>query len=248
VEAPPAANEFAYNPLVGLPPVGSCSVFSAGGIDLSGLLEGQLPGSAQANARVLNAGPALQVSGPRGNKTLPRSTDFNGAYFNILGGAIPLLGPPPQPLYLDAGEYTVTGPGGPDVGPFTARFRVPPSFTWSNRDAVAQSTRANGVTFNWTGGDPSNSGVILLGGNLDQPTSAGAVFVCFAEFASGTFTVPASITGALPPSNLQRPDQTIGFLAIGAGTPSNLSTFTATGIDQAYAFFLQFNVLSVVWR
>jgi uncharacterized protein (TIGR03437 family) len=248
VESPPAANEFAYNPLVGLPPVGSCSVFSAGGIDLSGLLGGQLPGNAQANARVLNAGPALQISGPRGSKALPRSTDFGGAYFNILGGAIPLLGPPPQPLYLDAGEYTVTGPGGPDVGPFTARFRVPPSFTWSNRDAVAQSTRASGVTFNWTGGDPSNAGVIILGGNLDQPSGAGAAFVCFAEFAPGSFTVPASITGALPPSNLQRPDQTVGFLAIGAGTPANLPTFTATGIDQGYAFFAQFSVLSVVWR
>jgi hypothetical protein len=66
--------------------------------------------------------------------------------------------------------------------------------------------------------------------------------------APGSFTVPASITGALPPSNLQRPDQTIGFLAIGAGPSGNIPTFTAPGLDQGYAFFAQFNVLSVVWR
>jgi uncharacterized protein (TIGR03437 family) len=247
VESPPAG-EFGYNPIAALPPLGTCTVFSAGGIDVNDLLRGQLPGTTQPTGRVLNAGPALQLSGPGGNKTLPRSTDFGGAYFNIIGGAIPLLGPPPQPLYLNPGDYTVTGPGGPDVGPFTAQFRVPAALAWTNRDGLAQSNRASGVTFNWSGGDPASQGIILLGGNVDQTTEAGAVFVCFPPLAPGSFTVPASITGALPPSNLQRPDQTIGFLAIGAGPSGNIPTFTAPGLDQGYAFFAQFNVLSVVWR
>lgn len=244
----PAGGEFTYNPITALPPLGSCTVFSAGGVDLSGLLGGQLPGNTPSAGRILDAGPALQVTGPRGAKPLPRSTDLSGLYFNVLGGAVPLLGPPPAPLYLEAGDYTVTGPGGPDVRAFTARFQVPPSFTWSNRDALIQSTRSNGVTFNWSGGDPSTQGITILGGNLDQTSGAGAAFVCFSDFRPGTFAVPSSITQALPLSNLQRPDQTIGFLAIGAGPAGNLPAFTAGGLDQGYAFFAQFSVLSVVWR
>src|SRR5438128_271825 len=68
------AGEFSYNPITSLPPLGSCSVFSAGNIDLSGLLGGQLP-DVSGGARILNAGPALAVTGPKGMKAIPRSTD-----------------------------------------------------------------------------------------------------------------------------------------------------------------------------
>ena len=238
-------SEFSFSPLTSLPPIGSCTVFSAGGVSVSGLLSGQLP-NVVGDARLLNAGTPLQISGPRGAKTIPRSTD--GSYFNIIGGAVPLLGPPPQPLYLDPGDYTVTGPGGPDVGPFTARVRVPASVSWTNRDQLAQVTRSSGVTVNWSGGDPASQGITILGGNLDNASSAGAVFVCLADLRDGSFNVPNSILSALPPSNLAQPDQTTGFLAIGAGPSGDLPTFTATGLDAGYALFSQFNALSVVYR
>ncbi len=238
--------EFSYNPLTSLPPVGTCAVFSAGGVDLSGLLRGQLP-NVSGEARILNAGTPLQVSGPRGAKLIPRSTDFNGLYFNIIGGAVPLLGPP-QPPYLEPGDYTVTGPGGPDVGAFTASLRVPAALTWTNRDQLVQVTRSGGVTLNWSGGDAASQGITILGGNLDNQSSAGAVFVCFADLRSGSFNVPTSILSSLPPSNLVQPDQTVGFLAIGAGPSGEVSTFTATGLDAGYALFGQFSVLSVIYR
>jgi len=247
----PPGGEFAYNPITALPPLGSCSSFSAGGIDLSGILGGQLPGAGAVNATILNAGPALAVTGPGGNKTLPRSTDVGGLYFNLIGGTVPIPGLPlpSSPLYLNPGDYTVTGPGGPEVGSFTARFTVPASFTWSNRDSVAQSNRSSGVTLTWTGGDPATQAITILGGNLDQQSGAGVLFLCFSEFAPRTFTVPAQFTLGLPPSNLQRPDQTIGFLAIGAG-PREISPISPlpTGLDALYAYFAQFSVLSVIWR
>jgi len=239
--------EYSFNPITSLPPVGTCTVFSAGGVDVSGLLGGQLP-TVPGDARILNAGTPLQVSGPRGAKVIPRSTDFDGLYFNIIGGAVPLLGPPPQPLYLDPGDYTVTGPGGPDVGPFTARLRVPASVTWTNRDQLVQVTRSGGVTLNWSGGDAVSQGITILGGNLDNSSGAGAAFVCFADLRDGSFNVPSSILSSLPPSNLQQPDQTIGFLSIGAGPSGDVPTFSATGLDAGYALFGQFNVLTVIYR
>jgi len=240
-------SEFSYNPITSLPPVGTCTVFSAGGVDVSGLLGGQLP-NVPGEARILNAGTPLQVSGPRGAKVIPRSTDFDGLYFNIIGGAVPLLGPPPQPPYLEPGDYTVTGPGGPDVGAFTARLRVPASVSWTNRDQLVQVTRASGVTLNWSGGDAASQGITILGGNLDNQSSAGAAFVCFADLRNGSFNVPSAILSSLPPSNLVQPDQTVGFLAIGAGPAGDIPTFTATGLDAGYAVFGQFNVLSVIYR
>ncbi len=240
--------EYAYNPILGLPPIGTCAVFSAGNIDLSGLLAGQIPGNLQGDARILNAGAALVVSGPRGVKTIPRSTDLGGLYFNVLGGAIPLLGPPAQPLYLDPGEYTIAGPAGPDVGSFTARLRVPSAVNWTNRDQLVQVTRANGVTVNWTGGDPASQGVSILGGNLDNVSGAGAAFVCFAALRDGGFTVPPAILNVLPASNLQRPDQSTGFLAIAAGPAGDVPAFSAAGLDAGFAYFGQVNLLSVVWR
>jgi uncharacterized protein (TIGR03437 family) len=240
--------EFTYNPITSLPPAGSCSVFSAGNIDLSSLLGGQIPGGVPPETRILNAGPALQVSGPGGNRVLPRSADFGGLYFNLIGGAIPFAGLPSQPLYLNPGDYTVTGPGGPDVGPFTARLRVPASLNWTNRDQLAQVTRAGGVTLNWSGGDPASQGITILGGNLDNQSGAGAAFVCFADIGAGAFHVPASILSTLPPSNLQQPNQSVGFLAIGAGQARDIPAFSATGLDAGYALFGQFGVLSVVFR
>jgi len=236
--------EFAFNPITSLPPVGTCAVYVPTNEQLSGLRSGNLP-NVTGDARNLNAGPALSVTGPKGTKSIPLSGD---SYFNIIGGAIPLLGPPPQPLYLDPGEYTVTGPGGPDVGTFTARLRVPASLSWTNRDQLVQVTRSGGVTLTWSGGDAASQSITILGGNLDNQSSAGAGFVCFADLRNGSFNVPSSILSSLPPSNLVQPDQTIGFLAIGAGPSGDVPTFTATGLDAGYAMFGQFNVLSVIYR
>jgi len=246
----PAGGEFGYNPITALPPLGSCTSASAGGLDLSGVLGGSVPGGSGATGRVLNAGPALQVSGAGGTKVLPRSDDTGGIYFNLIGGTVPIPGLPlpSSPLYLNPGDFTVIGPGGPDIGAFSARFRVPASFTWSNREAVTQSNRANGVNVSWSGGEPSSQGITILGGNLDQDSGAGGIFVCFAPFGPGNFTIPAAVTQGLPPSNLSDPSKTIGFLLLGAGPAGNFPTFTAPNMDQGFVFFAQFSVTSVIWR
>jgi len=239
--------EFDYNPLTSLPPAGSCAVVSAGNIDVSGILGGSLP-AVPGGARVLDAGAAISVTGPRGTQALPRSTDVEGAYFNLIGGSLPVPGLPSLPLFLEPGSYMIRGPGGPDVGAFTANLTIPAPVTWTNREQSVNLTRSQGVTVNWSGGDPARQGIIIIGANLDQESGAGAAFVCPSDLVPRTFTVPAAILNALPPSNAARPDQTVGFLLLVVGPSGDFSSFTATGIDIGVASYGQFFVTTAYYR
>ena len=87
----------------------------------------------------LDAGAAISVTGPAGSRAiqkvpLPLTILYSGNFGNATPGN-----------YLDPGHYTVTGPGGPDIGPFTASVDVPSSpFTWSNLADAAFAERAKG--------------------------------------------------------------------------------------------------------
>jgi len=93
--------------------------------------------------------------------------------------------------------------GGADVGPFTASYAFPTPFSWTNQSSLATIVRANGVTINWTGGDPA--GYVTIAG---QSTLAGATaattatvsFTCTARVSDGTFTVPPVVLLAMPPT------------------------------------------------
>ena len=132
--------------------------------------------------------------------------------------------------YLDAGAYTITGPGGPDVGSFTARLTLPTALTWTNAAAVATVVRANGATVTWTGGDPS--GYVQISGSsasIQGNNAVAASFVCNERTSVGTFTVPPVVLLALPPSTSIQ-----GFAIPGSMSVSGISaigTFTATGVD-----------------
>jgi hypothetical protein len=61
-------------------------------------------------------------------------------YSATLGGASLdqlLTNPNAPPPYLDAGQYTISGSGGPggdtSVGSFTARVTLPPPVNWTNQ-------------------------------------------------------------------------------------------------------------------
>ncbi len=63
----------------------------------------------------LDAGPSIMVSGPGGSRSLmPTSGAEKGSYLGQLGNGTP-------GNYLDPGQYTVSGPGGADVGAFQCR-------------------------------------------------------------------------------------------------------------------------------
>jgi hypothetical protein len=134
--------------------------------------------------------------------------------------------------YLDAGSYSVTGPGGPGVGAFTAQIGLAAPLTWSNFDAVADITRASGQLVTWSGGSASDT-VLIVGYSSGgtAATSGGAGFTCYGNAADGKFTIPATVLLALPPS------VTVSGVPTGAllvGSTTTPQAFSAVGIDVGY--------------
>ena len=187
----------------------------------------------------LDAGNAISVSGPNGLKQLTTSSILGKGYYSAtFGGGTP---PNVTPLYLDAGTYTITGPGGADVGSFNFTMTVPPTLTWTNQSSIDTVIRANGQLVTWSGGDPNGTVQITgfsfhLGTNQDGSDSVGAIFICTAPTSAGQFTVPAPVLLSLPPSSMIAglPFQ-IATDSLSIASNTNPVRFNATGLDYATA-------------
>jgi hypothetical protein len=208
-----------YNALIrsstvaGQPPEGSCSVSTFGGEDPPA-------DPVAATLTPLDAGPSLTVSGPRGQKTMTRTQP--GTYTAELGGGTSFPGlPPPQPDYLEPGEYTVTGPGGSTVGPFTARTQD--------------------LTVTWTGGT-ANELVYIFGGSARSNPTVGGFFVCYERAQAGRFSIPSWVLSTLPPSQAGG-----GQLAVGS-VSLDPPRFTATGIDVGSISYSNVNLKTVNYQ
>ena len=197
----------------------------------------------------LDAGASLGVAGPAGSKSLNKlSAGGLSVYSATLGTGTP-------GNYLDAGRYSITGPGGADVGSFSTAVTVPGAFTWTNQESISAVTRGNGVTVNWNGGDPSGmmqiTGTSLLIDAANPSNALGVTFTCVESMSAGTFTVPAYVLLALPVTQTQ----SVGGIQIGGqgGTLGLTATatpasFTATGIDLGQAQYSQSINKSVTYQ
>ncbi len=126
---------------------------------------------------------------------------------------------------LEGGSaYTFTGPGGKDVGPFTATITFPVPLTWTNESSISAVTESQGQLITWTGGAPGTY-VEISGSSSSSDFSVFASFVCLAPVGDQEFTVPSYVLLALP----------TGTGSLGVSNFSNLVKFTATGIDYGYA-------------
>ena len=148
---------FGFNsPLLRIPlfslPVGTCIV---------SILVGEI----RQAALTFDAGPAITVSGPHGSQQLTKSAFLYSAQ---LGGG---SGATAQPLFLDAGAYTVSGSGGADVLPFSQNFTIPPPLTWTNQSDIAIVDRSATLDVGWSGGDP-NGRVQITGVSAGPPLHA----------------------------------------------------------------------------
>jgi len=214
---------------LGTVPLGSCQVTTSTFTPGSQGSHKDEPGFSFS---LLDAGAALTLTGPSGTRTLSKSKD--GGFRGQLGDGSP-------GNFLDPGNYTLTGPGGSDVGKFTASITLPQPLVWTNQASLATVTRANGVTVNWTG-DPK--GTVEINGDSSFITGGGtgigvnAAFKCLALAASGTFTVPAYVLLSLPPQ--------FGNLTLGGIAPS--ASFTATGLDAGLFSAGSSNTISVTYR
>ncbi|MFN7934265.1 MAG: hypothetical protein U0R19_13125 [Bryobacteraceae bacterium] len=181
----------------GNPSLGSCvvSYFAAANI-----------GDLNVDLQVLDAGPVLTLTGPKGPKQLDKK---EGVYSATLSQALPSIpGLPSLPgasgPYLDPGEYTITGPGGADVGAFSAKLTLGAPLNWTNRNTVGNDganniDRTKPVTFNWTGGRDTET-VSIIGTSVQLNPQFVATFRCLERAPVGTFTVPAWVLSALPPA------------------------------------------------
>jgi uncharacterized protein (TIGR03437 family) len=181
----------------GTPPQGSdIDVASYGSCVVRTRVSGQPVTTPTVSAQFLDAG-TITVNGPgiNGSRQIAK-TNVGGTllYSAILDNTATTLA---------AGTYNFTGSGGPDVGSFTASYTMPPVFTWTNPAATATIIRANGVTVDWTGGDPAGYVTISGQSNLTGATAATTVsvsFTCTARVSDGSFTVPPVVLLAMPPT------------------------------------------------
>ncbi len=120
--------------------------------------------------------------------------------------------------------YTFTGPGGKDVGPFTATITFPVPLTWTNESSISAVTESQGQLITWTGG-ATGTYVEISGSSSSADFSVSASFVCLAPVGDQKFTVPSYVLLALP----------TGTGSLGVFNFSTLVKFTATGIDYGYA-------------
>ena len=149
----------------------------------------------------LDAGPSLTISGPAGNRSIPRLTVGNFTAYdqtNNFGNATP-------GNWLDPGHYTLSAPGGKDIGQFSTSLDFPPGqFTWTGAPTAADFTidRSQGLTVKWTGGTPGTL-VTISGGSIPtgiNPGILGQGFRCVVPVEAGEFTVPPFVLLNLPPT------------------------------------------------
>ena len=192
----------------------------------------------------LNAGTEVNLNGPDGTIGMPLQTS-NGidSYATPAGTAafIPSSG----------GAFTFSnGSGGPDVGAFTTpsiEFAAP--VTWSNTSSISTVTRSNGLTVNWTGGDPSThvaiTGISLADVNGSSSEYLAGYFSCRAPTSAGTFTVPPAVLLSLPASSTISEDGvTISTGILLLSNFANAVSFTAPKLDVG---LLEAGVLDLVY-
>jgi uncharacterized protein (TIGR03437 family) len=195
----------------------------------------------------------LTLSAPGGvTRNIPRIPQVPGAYSETLSqvSSIPIPGSGTTD-FLTAGQYTVTASGGTGanaVGPFTARITLPTPLVWSNRDAISDVPRNQGLTITWTGGAPTEYVNIMGTSIITEPQTVGAAFICRERASVGSFTVPADVLSLLPPSAVIQGAPT-GSLSVGSTSiPTGESRFTATGLDQGYIGYSFTSMKSVTFR
>lgn len=190
------------------PPIGTCTVFGS-----------QTPGdmfftnlTTNGTVAVLDAGSTFTVSGPNGSAKV-QLTPGNPASLSATGA------------FLTPGNYTITGTGGKDVGPFTANITIPvtPTLTSPASAKGLTITRSKGMTVTWNANGSTGHAEIIIASYIDPNTVAQAL--CTAPASAGTFTIPPYVLQAVPAGN----NQSFAFQPGDQG-PAFSGTFPATGV------------------
>jgi uncharacterized protein (TIGR03437 family) len=271
------------------PSVGSCTV--------SQFLQFPPPadyGLAQVTS--LDAGASLSIKGPNGTQAIAKNTSAYGAQpagnltlktglvggetigelvTELTSGACPTTSTDNcTPFFLtptfaiSPGVYTVTGPGGANVGAFTAPITVTPaaaSFKWDQSGVTGQVSRQTPLQITWTGGDPNGFVDItaiastLQSGVEPSAGTPGVLVECIASAQTGSFSIPAYVLETLPSTANSTAFVPPGELLVGpAGVTCSSTSATSTtcpadltlptGLDALYIVYHFIQGLNVVWQ
>jgi uncharacterized protein (TIGR03437 family) len=180
----------------------------------------------------LEAG-TITMSGPIGTYTLvePQPGTYGIAFSPSSATAVPGL--INNGTVLTAGNYTFTGTSGKDIGAFTVTVPFPTPFEWTNRPTVpATINRSQPLTITWSNGYAG--ALVAINGQSQVSQGVGADFTCWADASAGTFTVPAALLSAVPPTYTSQgnPQGSLDVYQVFVG-----AQFSAPGIDQGSTQF-----------
>jgi len=190
----------------------------------------------------------VSVTGPKGRKEF--KLDSRGHYSADLGGGgIPGL-PGGQEEYLVKGSYTISATGGTDVRAFSASLTIPDPVRWTNRDTTNVIPRSQSLTVTWSGGNPAQEYVGIVGVSTRTAPDVGAAFLCTERAAAGSFTVPALVLSALPASQAGGGLTGVpaGILMLGTEPLREPAKFRATGLDVGYFYYTTLSGKSVTFQ
>jgi uncharacterized protein (TIGR03437 family) len=239
------------------PSAGGCIVLPYTGIASEGA--DPVLNSASGLVTGLGAGTPFDIAGPNGTQPVPETSV--GIYGATVGG-VSLSDPSGSslpPFFLNsqfdflAGNYTLAGPGGANVGSFSQIIDIPSPIVWTNQTALAANPipRWQSLNITWSGGTPGTFVVIAGAGssttnsNGPQTTDPGAHFTCVAPVAAGQFSVPSFVLQALPETN---GSPWSGYLVVGSEGPSLQMSPTPAGLDAAYLFYRVVSGTNVSWQ
>jgi uncharacterized protein (TIGR03437 family) len=240
--------DFSYSPITNLPPPGSCAA-SNKMLDLGAIMGDGGSSLDPTIAAGLDAGPQLTVTGGAGGATgtisqTSTATDPNSPYMGLLGGILNIEGATVPPPFLDGGPFTVSGPGGKDVWPFSTTVGLAPAIHWTNPPSTIN--RSSPLTLTWTGGNSSQL-VLILGGSTDQTSKASGGFVCLAQATAGTFTVPVNaLADLISTAGATSSNGPVGILGLMPLQPGSMNlTPLPKGLDVGVVFDTTLTVQTV---
>lgn len=197
----------------------------------------------------LDAGSAISVTGPKGQKQLPQSAQQKGFYSATLSSGTP---PAPTVTFLDAGSYAITnGAGGADVKGFAFNMNVPQPLTWNEINTAGNTPidRTAGYTVTWSGGAPGTLVQITGSSILTGPPVVVATFICLAPQEALTFTIGPDVLLQLPPSSvIDAGGFSFSTSSLAVGNVTNPVKFTAPGLDYGSASSLVLNGTNVTYK
>jgi hypothetical protein len=177
----------------------------------------------------LDAGALINLTSSASMQPLQQGP--SGTYDGSLGMLFSMVGVPPMgTLFLQPGTITAdNGGGGADVASFMASLTLPdPAFSFDNIDQIASIVGSQGVTVQWSGGDPNGfvtiTGTSNVAGSAPGSATLVASWSCSERISAGQFTVPPWITASMPIPQAN---------AAGSSAGLSVSTYVANRVNIA---------------